>query len=96
MQDQYIELTTALPSSSAVYGLGERTPSTGMQLQRNGIPLALWNQDVPAADPDENNYGSRPNYLEIREGGDSPLSTPCCPIQTEPQSPSPSSLSSKP
>lgn len=68
MQDQYIELTSALPSSSAIYGLGERTPSTGMRLVRNGIPFALWNRDNPAADPDENIYGSHPNYLEIREG----------------------------
>lgn len=69
LQDQYIEFTSALPSTSAVFGLGERTPSYGMQLQRNPlVPLALWNRDNPAADPDENIYGSHPNYLEIREG----------------------------
>lgn len=68
-KDQYIELTTSIPPSSAIYGLGERTPSTGMQLLRQGIPMALWNRDNPAADPDENVYGSHPNYLEIREDG---------------------------
>ncbi|KAK9789923.1 hypothetical protein WJX73_005177 [Symbiochloris irregularis] len=68
-KDQYIELTSPLPGSSAVYGLGERTPSTGMRLLRDGIPRALWNRDSAAADPDENTYGSRPNYLEVREDG---------------------------
>ena len=74
MQDQYIEITSKVPASSAFYGLGERTPSTGIQLLRQGIPLALWNRDNPAADPDENIYGSHPNYLELREGADACLS----------------------
>ncbi len=30
VQDQYLELTTALPESAAIYGLGERTPSNGV------------------------------------------------------------------
>ncbi|KAK9790964.1 hypothetical protein WJX73_005820 [Symbiochloris irregularis] len=69
-KDQYIEFASTLPSSSAVFGLGERTPSYGMQLLRNAlVPLALWNRDNPAADPDENIYGSHPNYMEIREDG---------------------------
>ena len=74
LQDQYIELTTAIPTTSAIYGLGERTPSTGMQLLRQGIPITLWNRDAPAADPDENNYGSRPNYLQINAGDALPSS----------------------
>ena len=73
MQDQYIEVTSPIPATSAIFGLGERTPSTGMQLLRQGIPITLWTRDQPAADPDENNYGAHPNYLEIR-GGD------VCPI----------------
>ena len=68
MQDQYLEITSRIPTSSALYGLGERVPSTGMQLQRNGIPLALWNRDNPAADADQNIYSSHPNYIELREG----------------------------
>ena len=68
LQDQYIELTSKVPATSAFFGLGERTPSSGLQLLREGIPLALWNRDNPAADPDENIYGSHPNYLELRPG----------------------------
>ena len=32
LQDQYLELTTAVPESAALYGLGERTPSNGAHL----------------------------------------------------------------
>ena len=39
-----------------------------MELLKNGVPLALWTRDQPAADPDQNNYGAHPNFLEIRPG----------------------------
>ena len=67
-QEQYLEFSTTVPASSALYGLGERTSSTGIELRRDGIPLALWNRDSPAAAPDQNVYGSHPILLEIREG----------------------------
>ena len=68
MQDQYLELTTSIQASSHFFGLGERIQSTGMELLKNGLPLTLWTRDQPAADPDVNNYGAHPHYLEIREG----------------------------
>ena len=69
LQDQYLEITTAIQGSSRFFGLGERIPSQGMELLKNGIPLALWTRDQPAADPDQNNYGAHPNFIEIRPGG---------------------------
>ena len=55
-------------ASSALYGLGERTSSTGVELRRDGIPLALWNRDSPAGSPDLNVYGSHPILMELRQG----------------------------
>ena len=41
----------------------------GLELRRDGLPLALWNRDVAAALPDGNIYGSWPAYIDIRPGG---------------------------
>ena len=68
LQDQYLEISTAIQPTSRFFGLGERIPSQGMELLKNGIPLTLWTRDQPAADPDQNNYGAHPNFLEIRPG----------------------------
>ena len=57
-----------MPESAALYGLGERTSTTGVQLRRDGIPLALWNRDHQAALPDQNVYGSHPVLMDVREG----------------------------
>ena len=70
VQEQYLEFSTGIPASSALYGLGERSSSTGIELRRDGIPLALWNHDSPAAAPDQNVYGSHPILMEVREGAD--------------------------
>lgn len=61
-KEQYIELTTRLPSSGrgALYGLGERTSSSELlPLRRNGdgVPFTLWARDAAAADADQNSYG---------------------------------------
>jgi len=68
LQDQYIEVSTTVPEEAALFGLGERTSSTGLELQRNGIPLALWNRDHQAALPDQNVYGSHPILMDVRPG----------------------------
>ena len=68
LQDQYIEISTTVPEEAALFGLGERTSSTGLELQRNGIPLALWNRDHQAALPDQNVYGSHPILMDVRPG----------------------------
>lgn len=60
-KDAYIELTTAIPPTSSVYGLGERTSSSAtLPLRRDGLPLALWARDSAAADADVNTYASWP------------------------------------
>ena len=57
-----------MPESASLYGLGERTTTTGIKLRRDGIPLALWNRDHQAALPDQNVYGSHPILMDVREG----------------------------
>ena len=73
LQDQYMEISTSVPETAALYGLGERTSSTGLELRRDGIPLALWNRDHQAALPDQNVYGSHPILMDVREGNASSL-----------------------
>ena len=68
LQDQYLEITTALPPSALLYGLGESTMSTGLALARDGLPRALWTRDSAAAEPDTNSYGAHPFYLDLRPG----------------------------
>lgn len=61
--DQYLQLSTSLPSS-LLSGLGEHyTPLT---LDLNWTSLTLWNQDM-APHSDANLYGSHPFYL-VQEG----------------------------
>ena len=67
-QDQYIEVTTAVPASSSLYGLGEFTSSTGLRLRRDGLPRALWTRDQTAASADINTYGAWPFVMEVRPG----------------------------
>ncbi|EIE19743.1 hypothetical protein COCSUDRAFT_31111 [Coccomyxa subellipsoidea C-169] len=69
IKDQYMEISTTVPETAALYGLGERTSSTGLELRRDGIPLALWNRDHQAALPDQNVYGSHPILMDVREDG---------------------------
>ena len=76
MQDQYIEMSTAVAEDAALYGLGERTSSTGLELQRNGVPLALWNRDHQAALPDQNVYGSHPILMDVRAGAPRCIASP--------------------
>ena len=63
-----MEISTSVPAEAALFGLGERTSSTGLELQRNGVPLALWNRDHQAALPDQNVYGSHPILMDVRPG----------------------------
>ena len=69
LQDQYIELTSSIPSSATLFGLGEYTSNVGFPLRRDGIPYTLWNRDQPPAVPNANLYGSHPIILDIRDGG---------------------------
>ena len=67
----YIELTTTIPPTSSIYGLGERTSSSStLPLRRDGVPLALWARDSAAADADVNTYASWPVAWIVSESGD--------------------------
>lgn len=70
-KDQYIEVSTAIPAGSRLYGLGEATSPTGIRIQPDGRPHTMWNHDSPAAWPGPNMYGSWPILLEVRPDGSS-------------------------
>nr|VWP01427.1 Neutral alpha-glucosidase AB [Ganoderma boninense] len=69
-EDQYLQLTSALPLDANIYGIGEAVASSGFRrdMGANGTPGTIqtnWARD--AADPvDENMYGSHTFYLEHR------------------------------
>lgn len=67
-QDQYIEISTLIPASATLFGLGEHTSTFGIALRRDGIPYALWNRDQPPAVPNVGVYGTYPLYMDVREG----------------------------
>ncbi|KAK1921126.1 glycosyl hydrolases family 31-domain-containing protein [Papiliotrema laurentii] len=59
--DQYLQLSTALPSDANVYGLGEYVGS----LRRKEEVQTMWNMDN-VAKRGNNMYGSHPFYMETR------------------------------
>ncbi|KAF9526788.1 glycosyl hydrolases family 31-domain-containing protein [Crepidotus variabilis] len=64
-EKQYLQLTSALPKDTNIYGLGEAVASSGFRRNLTSTVQAMWARDV--ADPvDENAYGSHPIYLEHR------------------------------
>ncbi|KAI5118349.1 hypothetical protein M0805_009152 [Coniferiporia weirii] len=69
-EEQYLQLTSALPLGANVYGLGEVVASSGFRRDVGtdggvGTVQTLWARDV--ADPiDANMYGSHPIYMEHR------------------------------
>ncbi|KAF9043212.1 glycosyl hydrolases family 31-domain-containing protein [Panaeolus papilionaceus] len=67
-EDQYLQLTSALPLDTNIYGLGEVVASSGFRRNvgpQGGTIQTMWARDI--ADPvDENLYGSHPIYLEHR------------------------------
>ena len=68
MQDQYIEISTIIPASATLYGLGEHVSTDGIALRRNGVPYALWTRDQPPTLPNVGVYGAHPFYMDVREG----------------------------
>ncbi|RPD82758.1 hypothetical protein L226DRAFT_450295 [Lentinus tigrinus ALCF2SS1-7] len=67
-EDQYLQLTSALPLDTNVYGLGEVIASSGFRRAvgpGNGTIQTLWARDI-AHPVDENVYGSHPIYLDHR------------------------------
>lgn len=67
-QDQYIEVTSAIPANATLYGLGENAPTSGLVLRRDGIPYALWTRDQAPDVPNVNNYGAHPFIMDVRPG----------------------------
>ncbi|EJF58514.1 hypothetical protein DICSQDRAFT_172868 [Dichomitus squalens LYAD-421 SS1] len=69
-EDQYLQLTSALPLGANIYGLGEVLSSSGFRRDIGtdggvGTIQTLWARDSP--DPiNQNVYGSHPIYLEHR------------------------------
>ncbi|KAG9308425.1 glycoside hydrolase family 31 protein [Chiua virens] len=69
-EDQYLQIASALPYGTNIYGLGEVIASSGFRRDIGtdggiGTIQALWARDI--ADPmDDNLYGSHPIYLEHR------------------------------
>jgi alpha-glucosidase (family GH31 glycosyl hydrolase) len=70
-KDQYLELSTSVPSDADLYGLGEVTLPTGFLLPRNGRTITLWTKDVASAEPYTNLYGAHPFYLQVNQGAPS-------------------------
>jgi alpha-D-xyloside xylohydrolase len=67
-KDQYIEVSTQLPSTAALFGLGESTRPDGLRLKK-GKSYTLWTTDIAALFPDIDLYSSWPFYIDVREGG---------------------------
>ncbi|GLJ21746.1 hypothetical protein SUGI_0405690 [Cryptomeria japonica] len=67
-KDQYLEITTSLPTSTSLYGLGENTQSNGIKILPNQ-PYTLYATDISPAELYTNLYGSHPFYMDLRKGG---------------------------
>ncbi|KZV81474.1 hypothetical protein EXIGLDRAFT_844575 [Exidia glandulosa HHB12029] len=67
-EDQYLQLTSALPRGANVYGLGEVVASSGFRRDidsEQGTIQTLWARDAVLSE-DTNAYGVHPVYLEHR------------------------------
>ncbi|WWD08758.1 hypothetical protein V865_006871 [Kwoniella europaea PYCC6329] len=64
-EDQYLQLSSALPDGANIYGLGEVIAGTGYRRNESATVQTFWTRDV--GDPvDENMYGVHPMYMEVR------------------------------
>ncbi|CAL8465182.1 g4717 [Coccomyxa elongata] len=68
-KDQYLEISSKIPSTTTLYGLGEQASSTGLPLRRDGLPYTLWTRDQPTNVPNVNSYGHHPFIMDVRQGG---------------------------
>ncbi|KAF3431855.1 hypothetical protein FNV43_RR26591 [Rhamnella rubrinervis] len=70
-KDQYLEISTRLPKSASLYGLGENTQPHGIKLYPND-PYTLYTTDVSALNINTDLYGSHPVYMDLRNVGGKP------------------------
>ena len=66
--DQYLELGTSLSSSDKLFGLGEKSRSTGSVIPP-GTTTTMWARDMAAAVFDTNLYASHPFFLSLSDSG---------------------------
>ncbi|KAF9581414.1 hypothetical protein BGW38_001583 [Lunasporangiospora selenospora] len=66
-EDEYLEISTALPQDANIYGFGEVVSKSGFRRDTEGTRQAIWARDA-ATPVDENLYGSHPFHLEMRNG----------------------------
>ncbi|GAQ89474.1 Glycoside hydrolase [Klebsormidium nitens] len=67
-KDQYLEISTSLPPSASLYGLGESTRPSGLRLLPNET-YTLWASDISASSRNIPLYGVHPFYTDLRENG---------------------------
>lgn len=67
-KDQYIEISTQLPSTAALFGLGESSRPDGLKLKKGKV-YTLWTTDIAALFGDVDLYGAWPFYVDVRDGG---------------------------
>ena len=67
-KDQYLEISTQLPSSATLFGLGESTTSDGLALKK-GRTYTLFTSDEAALFYNVELYGAYPFYMDVREDG---------------------------
>jgi alpha-glucosidase (family GH31 glycosyl hydrolase) len=65
--DQYLRLSTPLPTKGSVYGPGEIVSSNGFRRSSTKDRTTLWNRDA-GTPVDENIYGTHPFYLSSTPG----------------------------
>jgi alpha-glucosidase/alpha-D-xyloside xylohydrolase len=65
-KDQYLEISTQLPVTASLFGLGESTRPDGLQLKQ-GRTYTLWTTDITAMQVNIDLYGAYPFYMDVRE-----------------------------
>ena len=70
-KDQYLEISTKLPSDASLYGLGENTQPHGIKIYPNE-PYTLYTTDISAINLNTDLYGSHPVYMDLRNVGGQP------------------------
>eukprot|EP01018_Ginkgo_biloba_P027126 Gb_06380 [translate_table: standard] len=67
-KDQYLEITTNIPKTASLYGLGENTQPKGIRIAPRD-PYTLYTTDISAINLNTDLYGSHPFYMDVRNGG---------------------------